>query len=140
MLTRRGFLRKATMVAGAALVALGLRDVPGAKAKDLHTLWLDVTPTKAIATVVGRGPIVPRLDHLGMTVDLHEGLGTHTGPGEWPDIWPMREPTEQEYEKWRADLEDMCDQISPWLEDCVEAAAETARQVADLFELMVPNA
>ncbi len=72
MLSRRSFLRKAGLAAGAALVALGLRDVPGAKAKDLHTLWLDVTPTKAIATVVGRGPIIPRLDHLGMTANLGE--------------------------------------------------------------------
>ncbi len=121
MLTRRSFLRKAGLAAGAALVALGLRDVPGAKAKDLHTLWLDVTPTKAMATVVGRGPIVPRLDHLGMTVDLHEGLGTHTGPGEWPDIWPMREPTNQEQlemaDKWRADLEDLSARTAIWLED-----------------------
>lgn len=53
MLTRRSFLRKAGLAAGAALVTLGLHGAPRVKVKDLHTPWMDVTPTKAIR-LVGR--------------------------------------------------------------------------------------
>ena len=142
MLTRRSFLRKAGLAAGAALVALVSRKVPKAEALEIQHDWkikidfpqLSVTgPYKGKVSISPGPPVLQYVTADGKA---------HVEPcfGERPEVWPMREPTEQEYEKWRADLEDMCDQIGPWLEDCVEAAAETARQAPSLFELMVPNA
>ncbi len=65
MLTRRSFLRKAGLAAGAALVALGLRDGPGAKAIDL---------SKATGPYNGK-------------IDLHDGWRPPT-PWGVPESFP----------------------------------------------------
>ena len=63
-----------------------------------------------------RTEVVKRWDGSELIEVEASDITSQSDPAEWPYVWPRYEPTEQECEKWRADLQAVCDSILPWLE------------------------
>ena len=115
MLTRRSFLRKAGLAAGAALVALGLRKAPKAKAEAITLGGPLIAPPETFPYL---GELAKRRDDaFSITgveiIDADQGEVAVT-------INRVPELTEQELEqaeKWRVELEDLNAKTVAWLEN-----------------------
>ncbi len=126
-MNRRGFLH----TLGVAALALATRKIPKALRASSATHTTTVKPSLprilTIQTVLHKDSWVR--PYIGVTHHNHY-LGELAGRRDeafigatdtelpWrPMLFPMREPTEQEYEKWRAHLEGVVDKILPWAEE-----------------------
>jgi len=105
MLTRRSFLR----ALGGAALALGLRKAPKAESREEDIAFLVDKTVDGVNRLAHTEEFTSRewLPYLGQQAQI------------WDDAWivPMRAPTQQEYDKWRAQLEDLCAQTTKWLKD-----------------------